>query len=163
MNLERRIRKLERYYHGDDDLTGITWEEFLHIFYASHPERFKELAKTDYNMRYIMDSPPPRRIHRLLQSCRQMREKGDKPEENSLETAAVTDSSTPGETGGTSACSLPVLAGPIPSETTAAVSRNQVAPSARPRLQSGKVRAPTKSSTKKLPGKAVASRRGKKR
>jgi hypothetical protein len=63
-----RNPQLELEVFGEDIVNGrVTWEEFQHFYYALHPELAREKAKTDPNVRRILESPPPRRLARLIE------------------------------------------------------------------------------------------------
>jgi len=121
MTWERRIRKLELHFYGDDGKNGVTWEEFQHIYLALDPEKFKEQAKTNRDMQRIMSTPPPRNLDRLMQRF-YWAAKEDR------EAQLSGHSPLPSETYRTSPCSSPVLTGTTFDESAPASPSNNREP-----------------------------------
>jgi hypothetical protein len=109
VNWETRIRRLELRYHGEDTETGVTWEEFQHVYRAIFPEKVAEEARTDPHKQWIMNPDPPWNIDRLILRAERGFKKNVESRKDGPDIAA--DSSRTAETCGTSTCSSPVLSG----------------------------------------------------
>lgn len=69
MNHEKRIQRAECILFHDRDEEGlVTWEEFLNVYRATDPERFKRraLERHDQRMLKMLDEPLPPNIDRLI-------------------------------------------------------------------------------------------------
>jgi hypothetical protein len=134
VNRDKRIRQLELRVFGNDDENGMTWEEFLHCYWATDPEHFRKQAKSDFNMQRIMESPPPRNLDRLIRrwqpyfAAQDAQRRAD--QRRAAQTGVEPDSQSPSTTSPT--CSSPVLTGCASDESTtgAKTDKEHSAPSA---------------------------------
>jgi hypothetical protein len=120
MNWEKRVRKLQLHYYGDDSGMTVTWEEFLYAFLASQPQGSRNLASHDFELQRIMNTRAPLDIARKRERYERHVKEAQEAQTRALEMSAVADSPIPAETCGTSTCSSPVLTGTTPDESTPA-------------------------------------------